>query len=388
MKSAAVIAEFNPFHNGHKYLSEQANRFGISHKVAVMSGSFVQRGDLSIISKFERAEFALSNGFDLIVELPISFALSSAQNFAFGGTQIADSLNVDYLLFGSENGETAKLTETAKTLLSDNIKPIIKENLKKGFTYAKALELAVKKINPDTIDLQNPNDILGIEYISSVLKNNFSVLPIAISRRAVKHDDELTNGNFASASLIRDYIKSGKTEDIKNFVPENIYSEYLRLYKNGEIADITSLEKAILIKIKSLSAADFKNISDVSEGLENKIVSAAKTSLTLQELLENIKSKRYTMSRIRRIILSAFLGIDNTFSKIDVPYIRVLGFNEKGLEIIKNAKNNIPIITKASQLKDNPLFIKEMFATDCFNTALRSPKCSSEDLTHKIIKRQ
>lgn len=382
MKTGAIISEFNPFHNGHKFLIKECENHGITHKVAIMSGSFVQRGDLALFSKFERTKTALNNGIDLVVELPVSYALSTAQNFAFGGVEIAHSLNVNTLAFGSECGNIDLIKFTANSLLSENFNSSVKQYLNKGLTFAKARQLAFENTFDKNNSLNFPNDILATEYVMQIIKNGYNILPLAIKRKSVEHDSNITCENYASASFIRAKIENGNFTKIKPFIPTEEYEHYLNL----PTANIKHLENAILIKLKSSTADYLKTVPDINEGLENKIITAANNSVTLEQLYGNIKSKRYTLTRIKRAVLSAFLGIDKQYFKAPVPYIRVLGFNKKGLEIIKNANADIPIVLRSAELKTNPLFKKEMFATDCFNLCLEKPKAANQDLTEGVIK--
>lgn len=387
MKIAAVIAEFNPFHNGHKFLADCAVQNDITHKIAVLSGDFVQRGDVAVFSKFDRCSAALENGFDLVVELPVCYAVSTAQRFSEGGVKIAEYLGADYLLFGSENGNIEQLTEIAQNLSSPRLDAEISKNLKSGLTYAAARQNAYFKLFGETNSLRTPNDILAIEYISAILKNGYRIKPITVPRAFVEHDSETPKNGFASASMIRNLIKKDEIEKIAELIPDNLIPQYSELIENGHYADVKNIEKAVILKIRSMTAEELKNIPDVGEGLENRIKKAADSSVTLEELYSKIKTKRYTESRIRRIVLSAFLGIDESLIERPMPYLRVLGFNGKGLEILKCADSPVPIITKPSEIKNDPLFKTEMFATDSFNLSLKNPKPSGEDLTAFLIRK-
>lgn len=385
MKATAIISEFNPFHNGHKYLIDRVGKTDSEVVIAIMSGDFTQRGETACFSKFARTEAALKNGVDMVVELPVNYALSGAQNFALGGVSLANSLKVETLAFGSECGDCDKLKAVAENLKNEKLNQKIKQLLKSGITYAAAREQAYRTLFGESDVLSAPNDILAIEYIREILDNNFKIKPIAIKRKAVEHDGDKTDDVFASASYIRNSIKNDGTEFLK-YIPENLKQDYLKLIKNGEISDISALEKSILIKLRSLSPSDLLSVPDVSEGLENRILQSANQSVTLNEFYEKVKSKRYTLARIRRIILSAFLGIDNSFYKKSVPYIRVLGANDKGIEYIKSTEFNIPIVLRTASLKDNELFKNEVRATDTFNLSLLTPKAAGEDFTRGILK--
>lgn len=399
MLIAAIISEYNPFHNGHKYQIEQTRKNGATHIVSIMSGNFTQRGTPSIISKHQKAEIALHNGCDLVVELPVAYSISSAEKFAFGATFLADSLGcIDFLSFGCENDNIKLLTQAAQIAKSDKVLNLTKNYLKdEGISFASARQKAIEHIYTTTIAslFSQPNNILAIEYINSLSLLHSNIKPLPILRKSINHDSNFTSNKFASASLLRELILKNDMK-IKNFIPKSCYNILINNIAMGlGPADILNCERAFLAKLRSMSSKDFLNIVDVTEGLENKIYKAIKSSNSLAEIYTKVKSKRYTQLRIQRIILSAFLEINKDILKDPPPYIKILGFNKRGEEVLKLAKKQakIPIITKASEinnLKGNStatkFFETEKHAYDLYNLMLpKIQKCGFE-MTGKIIK--
>lgn len=349
-----IICEFNPFHKGHRYLIEtvKGENDGI---VCVMSGNFVQRGEFAVYDKFTRAETALCNGADLVIELPCVYSLKSAEGFAKAGVQLLEATNlVEQIAFGAECDDISSLTATANKIKELDSK--IKEELKKGISYPAARKNAVKS---DLLDA--PNNILAIEYIKAA-----SIPCKAVKRIGKGHD---TDDEIYSASAIRKTLDSNK------------------------ICTIRNCEKAVLAKLRTMCTDDFLKIEDVSEGLENRIVDAIRLSVNLDEIYDNIKTKRYTHSRIRRIILKAYLGITEDFCK-SVPYIRILGFNSKGKEILSQIKKkaDLPIISRHSDIADlddygKLLYELECRCTDLYNLGYSKPlPCGTEQKARIIVK--
>jgi len=338
LKTVGIIAEYNPFHNGHKYhiekTKELTNADGV---IAIMSGNFVQRGDMAIYSKYLRTMSALKYGVDLVVELPCVYACQSAEYFAKGGVEIAKILNCNYLSFGIEENNLEQLTKVAE--ITKNPSPAlegkIKEYRNQGMTYPKALCESLKEYNLEAI-ISTPNNVLAIEY----LKNIGNIVPIGVKRYGSDHDQE------GSGSFIRELIYNGK--NCKKYVPKEAYDII-----KGNQADKDKLSNLILYKLRTMTKEQIANLPDVSEGLENRIFEMARCSANLEELLQNIKSKRYTMARIRRILINALLDILKDDLGKAPEYIRVLGMNETGMAILKELKDNIsvPIITKLADAK-------------------------------------
>ncbi len=369
MKICAVIAEFNPFHNGHKYLVDEIRKKGFTHVIAVMSGNFVQRGEPAIISKKARAETALKNGIDLIVEIPSVWSVSTSEKYAFAGVQIANSLGcADFLAFGSECGNTHPLKKIAQALKSEKFPVCLKNHLSKGMTFAKAREIALSELisDPDAIkQIRLPNNILGIEYLKAIDKICAKLTPVTIPR--IKSSPSSGNESYLSASKIREIITQGD-ESYRKYVPDSSFEIISREIQNLNAPNkLENAEQAILYKLRIMSKNEISALPDISEGLENRIFKYAKNSSSLNELFFNIKTKRYTMSRIKRIILSAYLGITNELQNKNIPYIKILGINKNGLEVLKKAKCTaaLPIVSKYSEILKLGCNARKIFDAEC-----------------------
>jgi len=379
LKIAGVVAEYNPFHNGHRYQAQQIRKNGVTHTVAVMSGNFVQRGEFAIASKWLRAKTAVMNGIDLVVELPSPYALLSAQGFAESALCILNSLGcVDELYFGCECGDVEKIKRISAAMLCDEFSQELSSSLALGISYPSAVEKTVCKIvgNGYGDELKSPNNLLAVEYVNALSKMGSEIKPRAIERVGVMHDSDTANGIFMSASLIRQTLVSQGVKAICDFVPDSAYEVMNQASKSGKLpCGYTKLELAFLSELRQLTPDDFRKIPDVSEGLENRIYDAVRSGKNVEEIIEKIKTKRYTHSRIRRIILRSFLGLTADFSTSPPPYARILAFNERGREILKKAKENtsIPIITKSAHITKlddefaRKLFNKENTLTDIFS---------------------
>ncbi len=358
MEICAIITEFNPFHNGHKYIISQAKKMGFTHVVAIMSGNFVQRGEPAIFSKKTRAKCALMNGIDLVVEMPCVWAVSSAERYAEAGVYLADSLGcVDSLVFGSRCGELKKLSDVEQSLTELKFEKMLKNYLKSGITFAKAREKAVDKLLPN-IDvskiLSSGNDILGIEYIKAIRNLHSNIRPLTLPRSV----------NFKSASEIRTLIKK-KDEKYYEYIPNNI-----NILESPK--DIFWGEKGVFAILNNVNLEYLYNLPDISEGLENKIYNSLNRCMNLENLLNMVKSKRYTMSRIKRIIMCAYLGITNKIQAKRPPYLRILGATNEGLEILNamSGRVKLPVISKFSEIADKNDFSKKVFELECKATNL------------------
>ena len=362
MKTAAVVAEYNPFHKGHEYQLEMTRNAGATHIVAVMSGNYVQRGEAAVFDKFLRASAAVRCGADLVVELPLPWAVSGAQNFARGAVSIADSLGcIDMLSFGCECGKADMLQAVANALYSAEFEQRIGAFLADSPSFASARQRAIGDILGDEYAslLESPNNILAVEYIAAANLYNSSFELNAVSRKGDGYNDEKYSGeSFASATAIRALIRNGY--DYSSLVPLNVNELY-----SGDFSDESRLETAVLYALRRLSVNDIALAPDVSEGLENRIYSAVREACSVEDLLERIKTKRYPTARLRRIILSLFLGIKAEYTQGTPPYIRILACNEKGKEILSAAKPKVPIISRASQINALDDRAKEIFNLEC-----------------------
>lgn len=362
MKISGIIAEYNPFHNGHKYMIDTVRK-NCDAVVCVMSGSFVQRGDVAIFDKWTRTKSALLNGIDLVIELPAVFASATAERFAHGATELISSLGcVDNLFFGSECGDIKKLSEAADVLLNEdkNTSDKFQKYLKTGYSFPVARELAFKdKIAPEL--LNQSNNILAIEYIRALKLSKSIVKPFTLQRIGDSYNSYEISGAFASATAIRHNIL--KKIDFQNNVPDNL----AEFYKIQTLYTADKIENVILYSLRNYDTTSLSEIADVCEGLEFRLKSAAMNSSTIPEFLEKVISKRYTKSKITRILTSVLLGIKKELLYEKIPYIRILGFNDTGRQIIKQIKKQaeLPIITKTADADPNcKLLKKDIFATD------------------------
>ena len=389
MNTAGIIAEYNPFHNGHVYLIQKAREAGADCIVAVMSGNFVQRGEPALFSHPIRTRAALMNGADLVLQLPVIYALSGAQSFAGAGVSVLEALGcVDSLVFGSECGSTEKITEAAIALSGEEIKPLISEELSKGISFASARENALRRISPESADIiRTPNNILGVEYVSAIRRIGGGMKAVTFAREGAEHDSAKACGYSASASKIRENFRNG--EEWRKYVPENA----AELYSGAETADISGIERAILYRLRTADAREISQAPDVSEGIENRIASAAVQATSLEELYSLAKTKRYSHARIRRIVLNFFLGITAKELEIPVPYIRVTGFTERGAGLIRAARETarLPIITKAADIRllgeeAQTVFSAECRAGDIYSLCLPGVRpCGDEKSFRPII---
>ena len=385
MSKKAIICEYNPFHNGHKFQIETQKKSADDKIITVMSGNFVQRGRPAICDKWQRTKMALSGGSDLVIELPVVFATQSAERFARGGVTLIDKLGVaDFLCFGSECQDIEKLKDIAKLILSDETEQKINILLKKGISYPQARSEALGKEFSDIVD--KPNNILAIEYIKALCEEKSSVTPVSIKREGCNHDDDMPDGNFASASYVRNCIT--EETDFKSFVPQTT-SEILRnadVYKNTK-----ALDSIITYLLRTYKASDLKDIADMTEGLEYRFIEAAKECLTFEDVSQFVKTKRYTKTRIDRLLINILLNIKKDDIDVSPQYIRVLGFNEKGKELLSEIKekSSLPIITNVKDAKLCPdgenMLKKDIYATDVYMSLLGKGKSGLDYLTSPII---
>lgn len=389
MNVAGIIAEYNPFHNGHAYMINQVRSNGATHIVAVMSGNFVQRGEPALMPTSSRVKAALDGGVDLVLQLPVPYAVSGAAGFARGGVSVLNATGVvNSLAFGSECGDAAKLKFLSDLLLSGKADAEIKAQLETGITYAAARENAVKALCPDLAQLlTSPNDILATEYINALSALNSAINPVAIKRIGAAHDSAEKSAEIASASEIRRMISAG--EDVSDFIP---YTTEIDDNQVFEVVSFNKFETAVLYKMRMISAGEIVNKPDISEGIENRIYEAARSATTLDELYSLAKTKRYTHARIRRIVLNTVLEITAEDASMDVPYIRALGFNERGAELIREMKTKatLPVITKAADLPSltpqaQYMFNLESRATDFYTLLKKAPDPCGDEKNYKII---
>lgn len=403
-----IIAEYNPFHNGHLYHLETAKKLANSdYTVLVMSGNFTQRGSTSIVNKWTKAKMALQNGIDLVIELPTLYSISSAENFASGAIKILNELNiVNKISFGIETSDIAALNNISKVLIDEpkEYKSILSEELKKGISYPKARENALILYLNDNLRykniLNNPNNILGVEYLKALKNTKAAIEPIPVKREKVYYNEEKIVDDFASATGIRKMLSNKYFGDIVKVVPRSTYDILRKETELGNVVlDVYRYEKEIIYNLRKMTIEQISQLPDVSEGLENSIKYAANFCNTIDGIINIIKSKRYTQTRLQRILLFSLLGItkkDMNMSKKTSPYIRVLGFNDKGKEIISELKNynvKVPIITSVKKFEDKNsnknykrMLEIDRFATDVYTLSYKEGSLANLDYTTGLEK--
>ena len=405
----AIIGEYNPFHNGHLYhIKESKGLTNSDYTILIMSGNFVQRGAPALIDKWKRSQMAIENGIDLVVELPVLYSISSAENFANGSIQILNSLKiVNTLSFGSECGNISLLNDFTQVLTSEppEYKSLLGHELSKGLSFPKARENALMlylgDIRKYSNILNSPNNTLGIEYLKALQLSKSKIKAFTLQRQSSDHNSLKVENGFSSGTAIRNMIFENDFDSLFSVMPKSSYEILIDALRSGEyIADLSSFEKEIIFKLRNMYIEEIAELPDVSEGLENLIKESVSNCNTLDELIEKIKSKRYTRTRIQRILLYALLGYTKSdyeiLKKNPVPYIRVLGFNDKGKELLSLiSKNNkkLNVITSVKQFMDKnkkskswiSLLEKDILSTDIYTLGYSNNSKSGLDYTKKLI---
>ena len=332
MKTVGIICEYNPLHLGHKKQIDEIRRIcgADTAIVCLMSGNFVQRGAPAIIDKTYRARAAVQSGADLVLELPIEYALSSAEGFASGGVGILGPF-CDALCFGAETADKELLLSTASALLSEEFPPVLKEELEKGLSFPAARQAALARMGLDAAVLESPNNILAVEYCKAILSRNLSMEPLPICRGGSYHD-ELPDAENPSATSIRKLlVESG---DYKSLVPDP--AQYI--FADVPLHTMEAGQRAVLAKLRTMTDAEFEALPYGSEGLWRKFMHACREQATLEDIITATKSKRYTRTRIDRMVMCAFLGLTLQDLLSPVPYTRVLAFTDRGRTVLKKAR--------------------------------------------------
>lgn len=354
-----IVGEYNPFHYGHKHhITETKRLLGEDCPVVcVMSGDFIQRGEAAVYSKFARAEAAVRSGVDLVLELPTAWALSSAEGFARGAVGILGATGVvTHLSFGSECGETEPLETLAEILIDPLIGADIRRELEaqEGIPFALARQRAVaKRVGELSSQLETPNNILAVEYIKAIYEQGLSIKPVTIQRFGSGHDEIGESGHNKSAAEIRRALANGS--NIASAVPESAYEVYRREDKLGRGPVLmANLESAMMSRLRMLPDSAFAALPDAGEGLSNRFAKAAREESGLDAVIAASKSKRYALSRIRRMAMCAVLGISAGMSREIPPYARVLAANARGCALLRemDGKSRIPVITKPAAVKE------------------------------------
>ena len=334
MKTVGIVAEYNPFHAGHRKQFDRIRAdFGRETAiVCAMSGNFVQRGAPAVLDKTLRAKAAVACGADLVVELPTTVSLSSAEGFAAGGVGILSKL-CDTLCFGAETGETAPLMETARALLSEDFSPLLRRELDSGKSFPAARAEALAQMGLSGEILRRPNDILAVEYCKAILARNSPMVPFPIRRDGDYHDQAPHREN-PSATAVRRLMLEGGAWD--SFVPESARA----IFENAPLHSLAAGERAVLARLRTMTDREFEALPYSGEGLWRKFMHASRREATLEDILTAVKSKRYTSTRLDRMMMCAYLGITAETLSAPAPYVRVLAFNEKGRAILSAVKKS------------------------------------------------
>lgn len=386
-----IISEYNPFHFGHLYhLNESISQTDTDFKIAIISGNFVQRGEPSIINKWEKAKVALSAGFDLVLELPTLYAISSAENFANGSIKIADQIGSNYISFGTESGDLEKLKKLS-SLINKNEKEYItnvKEKIAEGFSYPKSQELVIDKMfGNEFLGVCKPNNILGLEYLKSLNAISSNITPITVKRDLDK----------SSSSNVRALLRTSgfKIEDLKNSIPDFSYEILAENIENGNaVLSLKAFEKEIIYILRTIDNEKLKNIPDVPENMLSNLKKIACSTNSLDELITALKNKSITQARIQRILLYILLGItksDMELSKRITPYVRVLGMSENGKKMLSDISKDINVITSVKAFEktcdDSDLLRMleiDKRATDIYTLAYVKDSVANLDYTTRI----
>lgn len=360
-----IVAEYNPFHNGHAlHLEETRAMLGAeSPVVCVMSGDFVQRGTAAVYSKFARAEAAVRCGVDLVLELPLPWSLASAEGFARGAVGLLGQLGVvTHLSFGSECGEIAPLHTVAEALLDPSLGVDIRAELQSGVSFAVARQRAVAmRVGALAELLEAPNNILAVEYLKAIYDQRLNLRPVTMLRTGAQHD-QTGKGRFRSAAELRTILGAGR--DVSDYVPKEAAQVYAREEKLGHGPVLPEhLETAVLSRLRMLDRAAYAALPDADEGLGNALYRAAHEEATLDAVLASAKSKRYALSRIRRMTMCAALGVTAGMADGTLPYARVLAASAEGRGLLREMDGHcgLPVITKAAVARSLPGEAAELF---------------------------
>ena len=357
--NVGIVCEYNPFHRGHrKQIGIIREKFGAETGIiCAMSGNYVQRGHPAIFDKTLRAEAALRCGADLVVELPVTTALSSAEGFASGGVAVLSKL-CDGLCFGAETAAPDLLEQTARALLGTQFPPLLRRELDKGRSFPAARQAALEAMGLSGKLLESPNNILAVEYCKAILRQSSPMKPLPIFRAGSYHAEEADFEN-PSATSLRLHLQQGL--DISAYLPEAAG----QVFAGAPIHTLEAGERAVLGKLRTMSEAEFEALPFGTEGLWRKLMRESRSQATLEDIASAVKSKRYTRSRIDRMILCAYLGITAEMMNMDIPYVRVLGFSNRGREILNGAKKS-GFFVNAGQPVIHPLWELEQKWDDLY----------------------
>lgn len=390
MKAVGIVVEYNPFHNGHYYHIQESRKVTEADLVvAVMSGNFLQRGEPALLSKWERTKMALQGGADLVIELPYVFATQKAEVFAFGAVSLLHALEVDSICFGSENGDIRSFQNTLKEMSARkcSFDQFIKLALKEGKSYPRAAADAFQtlKIKDSAVDLSQPNNILGFHYIEAIEKLDSTIRPFTIQRtKAHYHDQHFADQHIASATSIRTTLFAEKTnlEEIQNVIPGTTYSHLLSYKKStGMFHHWENYFSYFKYRLLSSTPEELRQIYEVEEGLENRLLQYITSVATFKEFMENIKTKRYTWTRLQRLCVHILTNTSKSQMKDNgkhPTYLRLLGTSLVGQEYLNSIKKNvsIPIVSRVSSFSNEQIRL-DIKASNVYASCLPEPSRSN-----------
>ena len=391
MSVIGIVCEFNPFHNGHKYLIDSVKKSPDDIVVAVMSGNFVQRAEPALFPKEIRIKAALSCGVDIVLELPFLYATASAEIFAENAVRILDAFGCEKIAFGAENTELSLLEKAVAVICTPEFDEELKNELSKGVSYPAARQAAFDKYGVEC-DISLPNNILAIEYLKAVKKLDSRLVPTAVNRIGAGYNDDFALGDFASATHIRNLIEKG--ESYQKLVPENTLRIYENAIKSGNSVSRRNYNIAVMSLLRGRLDDCWSQIANMAEGLDNRIKASIINCNSLNEIYDSAKTKRFTHSRVRRAVLSAALGVTETDMTIKAPYCRLLGFNTEASEMLGGlAKSSkLPFVTSFSDiLKADSSDVKRVFefenkSSNIYNLFLQNTVKASTEMTYMPIK--
>ncbi len=375
MRIAGIIAEYNPFHKGHEYQINLLKEMGYEGIIAVMSGNFVQRADTALTDKYRRAEGAVRSGVDLVLELPLPYALASAEDFAIGGITVLSATGVaDAVCCGCESGNKKNLRQY-EALMNAEVSGVIGKKMKEGLSYPAACRWAVTEMGMEWSN--EPNDVLALAYRKAIDRINPKLELVAIERKGTYHG---SSDGFESAESIRKRLISG--ENVADSLPEGSW----KTIKDAPIADLKRLERGILAYYRTVSPDELKGYYGMREGLPERICKCADAS-SLEELHDRVKTKRFPHSAVRRAVLCGYLRIPEKLPEI--TYLRILAFNERGQEILRKMKESATLPIRSvlpPQEKKDPLVQTQLLGDEIFSLTLPEPGERLRDLTESAKK--
>lgn len=394
-----VIAEYNPFHNGHRYQLSEARRVtGCEHVAVVMSGSFVQRGEVAMFDKFSRARWALENGADIVFLLPTVYSCARADRFAEGAVRILGGTGlVDALCFGSESGDASKIIRMAALMAeeSDEQKACLRAHLKQGVSFPNARTKMLNERHGAHLSAAAslPNDILGIEYVRAIARFAPQLLPFAIKRVGAMHDANRTEGSVASASALRKAVLENDRNALSACAPQSVAEDIIKQLEDGRAPYVQErFSDAVLYALRRMPREALSRLPDVSEGLENVLYRCAREASCYEELLSLLKTKRYTLARLKRILCYALLGVEERLYADALPYIRVLGVRKSALPMLSSLASHatLPVVTRyadAAALPESARRLHEidLLAAELAPLALKAPARAAFDYGEPLI---